>query len=72
MTLEELLAEKARCANRLYDEFYVELYLALQKEVNTRVEASSLDISGYSLSPSTFLTEWRSDNPRQDWEGTVQ
>lgn len=44
--LLKLLEEQERCRNRLYDIAMVELYLAIQKEVNTMAEVSTLDISG--------------------------
>lgn len=49
MTLSELLAEQRRCANRLYDEFYQQLYLAIQKEINERASVENLDISGFDI-----------------------
>lgn len=57
MEIHELLAEQARCANRLYDEVYLDIYLAIQKEVNRRAELSTLDISAFELSPATFIKE---------------
>lgn len=57
MTLQELLAEQKRCSNRLYDEHMIELYLAITKEVNRMAESSTLDISNFDLSPSTFVEE---------------
>lgn len=45
MTLSRLLEEQRRCANRFSDPDNVELYLAIQKEVNTMAELSTLDIS---------------------------
>lgn len=44
MELSRLLELQRRCANRLYDLEMVELYLAIQKEVNKRAEVSTLDI----------------------------
>lgn len=44
--LLKLLEQQERCRNRLYDAEMVNLYLAIQKEVNTMAETSTLDISG--------------------------
>jgi len=42
MTLLELLEDQDRCRNRLWDPDMNERYLALQKELNTMAEASTL------------------------------
>lgn len=54
MTVSELLAEQRRCANRLYDEFYLTLWLAITKELNRRAEAETLDISNFG--PLDFVS----------------
>lgn len=50
--LQEIIALQERARNRLYDEFWKEVYLACQKELNRMAADNSLDISAQLIEPT--------------------